>query len=131
MRTKDVAQAIYEGALEKKGTDLSAYLHSTVKFLYRKQLLSKSPQILSDLSKIEDKAEGKIEVTLRSTAPIQTAAKKEITELLEKRYKVRHVAYREIIDPELLGGVRIEIGDDVLDLSLRNKINQLKTFLNK
>lgn len=33
------------------------------------------------------------------------------------------------VDPSLLGGVRIEIGDQVLDGSVRSKINRLKSSL--
>ncbi|OUV99142.1 MAG: hypothetical protein CBD16_08805 [Betaproteobacteria bacterium TMED156] len=47
---------------------------------------------------------------------------------LESKYKKKLEA-EVIVDQSLLGGVRIEIGDKVLDGSIRSRINRLKSSL--
>lgn len=34
------------------------------------------------------------------------------------------------VNPELLGGIRMQIGDQVIDVSLKNRIEQLKNTIN-
>lgn len=51
--------------------------------------------------------------------------KQNITDYLKKTVGANEVHLRTNVDPDLLGGVRIETPDKRLDATLRNRINQL------
>lgn len=123
----DIAHAIYLSINEAKDK-VSAY-KKVVDFLYRKRLLSKSSQILSRLKKIADEKEGKIEAKIKSKNPLGEHAKRELSEVLARRYKVKEVYLKDNIDERLLGGIRVEVGDEIIDLSVKNKLNKLQEHL--
>lgn len=123
----DIAHAIYL-SINEAGDKVSAY-KKVVDFLYRKRLLSKSPQILSRLKKIADEKEGKIEARIKSKNPLGAHTKRELSEVLTRRYKVKEVYLKDNIDERLLGGIRVEVGDEIIDLSVKNKLNKLQEHL--
>ncbi len=53
-------------------------------------------------------------------------AKAAVTDFLKQSSGVKSVQVRETIDPDLLGGVRINTPSDELDATLRRKLTQLK-----
>ncbi|MEJ0002154.1 MAG: F0F1 ATP synthase subunit delta [bacterium] len=131
MTNTEVAQAIYLATKDKKGAELESALESATKFLSRKRLLSKTSEILNTLEEIVNKAEGRIAVNLKSAQKLKEETKKEIAQMLKKHYDAKEFAFVETIEPKVLGGVRIEVGNDVIDLSVKNKIGQLKNYLQR
>ncbi len=59
--------------------------------------------------------------TLRVVHPLPDADKSRIAEILSRHYG-RTVHVNEIVDPEVLGGVHIEIGDDVIDGTIASRV---------
>lgn len=47
---------------------------------------------------------------------------------MEARFNTKLKA-QQIVEPDLIGGVKVEIGDQVLDLSVRGRLNDLRTAL--
>ncbi|KES12336.1 F0F1-type ATP synthase, delta subunit, partial [Snodgrassella alvi SCGC AB-598-P14] len=47
---------------------------------------------------------------------------------MEAHFKSRLKA-RQVVAPELIGGVKVEVGDQVLDLSVQGRLNSLHTAL--
>ena len=47
---------------------------------------------------------------------------------LETKFK-RKIEAKVSIDPELIGGVKVEIGDEVLDASVRGKLEAMAVAL--
>ena len=59
--------------------------------------------------------------TLRVVHPLSDGDKQRIAEILSRQYG-RTVHVNEVIDPEVLGGVHIEIGDDVIDGTIASRV---------
>jgi F-type H+-transporting ATPase subunit delta len=131
MTNNTVAQAIYLVSKDKTGTELSSSLDKIVKFLVRKRLMSKKDAILESLSKIVNKEEGRVVVYLKSVSKLTEETKKDIAELLKKNYSAKEFKFIESLDEKLLGGVRIEVNNEVIDLSIKNKIGQLQEHLKR
>ncbi len=110
---------------------LSASLREVVAFLVQKKLLSKSSQMLIHLEKTINKKEGIMKAKVLSAHPLSAEAKRNLIQNLLKHYSAKEIVLEEAIDPKLIGGVRVEIGDEIIDLTLRNRINQLKNHLTK
>lgn len=52
----------------------------------------------------------------------------DLTAMLKKRFD-SNLEVSTQIDPELIGGVKVEVGDQVLDLSVQGKLNALYTTM--
>lgn len=70
---------------------------------------------------------GIIELTAVSAHKIDDEVRAEIERRVRQLYpQVRHIIINERIDPELIGGVRLELVNQQLDLTVRGKLNQFK-----
>lgn len=71
-----------------------------------------------------------VDVTLRTTFPLELELIEKIKEGLQKRISRSVNLYLEL-DPDLLGGVQLIVGNTVIDGSVRNKLAELKKQLLK
>ncbi len=127
----DIARSIYLGAKDKAGGELSAYLENAVKLLVRRRLMSKAPAILKSMRKLIDIEDGRISAKVSSADPLANQTKHHLIHALMKRYGAKEVILDEVVDPKLLGGFRVEVNDEVLDLSMKNKVDKLQEYLIK
>jgi ATP synthase F1 delta subunit len=125
----NIARAIYAASLETGGKDQSAFLKNVVQFLARKKLLSKSADILNRLNKIMNDTAGRVTVLVRGAEKISDHTKKELKQSLSKRYGGKEIILEERIDEKLLGGLRIEVNDEVIDLTIANRMKKLQDHL--
>ena len=126
---KDIASAIYLTLQGKSGSELAQGLKDVTKFLARKRLLSKSPYILTELGDIIDQSEGRIKVKIKSATKIGDHAMHDIKKELLHKYQAKEIQVIEEHHEKLLGGMRIEVNNEVIDLTLKNKITQLQEYL--
>lgn len=66
--------------------------------------------------------------TVTSAQPIAPAQLERLSTGLSKQYG-RSLRINQIIDPAVLGGIRVQIGDDVIDGSIATKLNDLRLQL--
>ena len=93
------------------------------------QLGKKTGQLDHLLEKIREKIAQKKEMGLARIISKEQLDKKTIEaieEKLEKKYS-RKFELISIVDPEVLGGFKIQIDDEVIDFSWREKLNAIKT----
>ena len=128
---KNLAQAIYESSQGKEGVDLDDVIKRSVTFIRDKNLLSKSKDILEALEGIIDKENGVVKARVSAGHKLGNELEKEIEGIIKRKYKAEKVIIEEKENPKLLGGIKIEVGDEVIDTTLSNKINQLQNYLIK
>ena len=63
-----------------------------------------------------------------SAFPIEPAALADVVAALEKRFK-RKLDATVQVDPALIGGIRVVVGDEVLDTSVKARLEQMKAAL--
>ena len=66
-----------------------------------------------------------VDVTLRTTFPLELDLIKKIKDRIESHLKQKSNLYLEL-DPDLLGGVQVVIGNRIIDGSVRNRLLELK-----
>jgi F-type H+-transporting ATPase subunit delta len=71
---------------------------------------------------------GVAEAVVESAYPLDAAQLAELTEVLQKRFG-RKLTLDVRVDPALIGGVRATVGDEVLDTSVRARLERMKTAL--
>src|SRR3989344_4579621 len=122
----DIAHAIYLSGKGKKGSAQGEVLRNAVSLLSRRRLLSKSQAILASLEKIENKDNGILKAEVWSKDKLDSGTKKELLQILKKKYGDKDFVLVENLDMNLLGGFKIRINDELIDLTLNNKIKKLK-----
>lgn len=66
-------------------------------------------------------------IVVTSAIPLTKEQKDKIIATAEKKYGVSEL--QEVIDPRVLGGLKVRIGSKELDYTVRNKLTQLKLQL--
>lgn len=127
--TKNVAQAIHALIKNKRGSALDQALTNAVEFLAKKNLLSKSKEILQSLEHLIDEDSGIVRAKVESPRELALNTLRELKTLLKKRYKAEDIILDTAEDASLIGGVRIEAKGEVIDLSLKNRVGQLQNYL--
>jgi ATP synthase F1 delta subunit len=125
----NIAEAIYLAS--KDATEEKQFFYKVVRFLARNRLLSKWKDILLSLNKIVNEKEGRVETKVFSRKKLNENTKKEITQFLSKRYGGKTIILNESLDEKLLGGYKIEVNDEVIDLTIKNKLGKLQEYLTR
>lgn len=129
LSSKNLAQTIYQMTLGKTDQDLDNILSDIVKFLHRKRMISKSSEILKKLDKIINQKEGILEIKIIcKKSPPQNVLDK-LSEILRKKYQTQKILLQVEEREDVLGGMKIEIEDEIIDLTFKNRLNQLQNYL--
>ena len=74
------------------------------------------------------KYKGITESVLTTAVKVDARVKKQITDLISDVFKTK-VELKEIVDPEIIGGFILQIDDNYIDASIRNKLRKIKKEL--
>lgn len=129
LSNNDIARAIYLVSKDKTPAELGEINNRIIKFLVRRRLLTKTKNILEKLDEIINKEKEKIVVKVLSAQKLKEELKKELIFFLKERYKAKEIILTEILDGKLFGGIRLEINDEIIDLTVKNKIKKLQEYL--
>lgn len=127
----DIARAIYLASKDKPHSEQASLSKQTVEFLARKHLLGKSEDILARLEKIIHAENGVVVAKVSTAQRLSTKEKHDLGHILAKRYSAKEVKLEEHIDERLLGGFRVEVNDEVIDLTLRDRMDKLQEYLTR
>jgi F-type H+-transporting ATPase subunit delta len=86
------------------------------------------PEIASQFHALRNRAEGQADLLIESAFPLEGSALADLVASLEKKFS-RKLNATVVIAPELIGGVRVTVGDEVLDASVRGRLAQMATAL--
>lgn len=90
--------------------------------------ISVLPEIASQFRALKNARSGSSDAVVYSAFPLEPAALADLTATLEKRFD-RQLNVRVELAPELIGGVRVVVGDEVLDTSVKARLEQMKVAL--
>lgn len=86
------------------------------------------PEIRGHYDELRRQHEGILEARIISALPLDEQQRSELVSRLEARHK-RKVSAAVEVDPRLIGGVRIVIGDKVIDATVRGKLDAMAAAL--
>ena len=90
--------------------------------------LAALPEIARQYEALKNAASGASNATIYSAFPIEGAELADLTARLEQRFKAK-LNVSVVQDSDLIGGVRVVVGDEVLDTSVKARIEQMKQAL--
>ena len=90
--------------------------------------LSVLPEIAAQFRALKNAQSGSSDAVVYSAFPIDGAALVDVKAVLEKRFG-RKLNVAVELQPELIGGIRVVVGDEVLDASVKARLEQMKVAL--
>lgn len=110
------------------GDDLPAEQKNFVRVLVDNERLSVLPEIAHLFEELKSTHEGSKDAEVESAFPMEQAAIDSLVADLERKFNSKIKVTVRVV-PELIGGVRIAIGDEVIDASVRGKLAAMATAL--
>lgn len=93
---------------------------------------NKRVTVLSQISQLFEQLkaqhEGVLEARIVSAFAMESKQLKKLIDDLEQKFK-RKIEAQVSVDPELIGGIKVEIGDEILDASVRGKLEAMAVAL--
>jgi F-type H+-transporting ATPase subunit delta len=86
------------------------------------------PEVAAQYKLLKNQGAGVADAIVYSAFGIDDSALAELTELLQKRFG-RRLNLTVQLAPELIGGIRVAVGDEVLDTSVKARLEQMKAAL--
>jgi len=90
--------------------------------------LSVLPEIAAQFHALVNERSGVSDATVYSAFTIEPAQLPDVVAMLETRFK-RKLNATVQLQPDLIGGIRVVVGDEVLDTSVKARLEQMKAAL--
>lgn len=114
--------------LGRKGLVLNPALQNLLRAVLDNGRLVALPEIAAQYQALVNGTSGVSDAVIESAYAIDAAQLAEVVASLEKRFG-RKLNARVEIQPELIGGIRAIVGDEVLDTSVKARLEQMKVAL--
>ena len=86
------------------------------------------PEIVSQFHLLKNAQSGSSDAVVYSAFALDNAALSDLAATLEKRFH-KKLNLKVELQPELIGGIRVVVGDEVLDTSVKARLEQMKVAL--
>ena len=86
------------------------------------------PEIASQFRALKNAQSGSSDAIVYSAFALEGTALADLAAVLEKRFN-RKLNVKVELEPELIGGVRVVVGDEVLDTSVKARLEQMRAAL--
>ena len=110
------------------GGELDQAQQNFVHTLVENERVELLPEIHALFVRLKNRHEGVRRAHVASAFPLDEAALKALMAQLEPRFQCR-LEPSVSVDPELIGGVKVTVGDEVIDASVRGKLEAMATAL--
>jgi F-type H+-transporting ATPase subunit delta len=110
------------------GNGLDAKVTNLLRAVIDNGRLAALPEIAAQFHALVNRRSGTRDATIHSAFPMDAAALDDVLPALEKRFGGKLVPH-VVVDPSLIGGIRVVVGDEVLDTSVRARLQQMKVAL--
>ncbi|HEY8706759.1 MAG TPA: F0F1 ATP synthase subunit delta [Burkholderiaceae bacterium] len=109
-------------------TPLSDASKNLLRTVIDNRRLAVLPEIALQFHALVNARSGVSDATVYSAFPTEPAALADVVAVLEKRFQ-RKLNATVQVQPELIGGIRVVVGDEVLDTSVKARLEQMKAAL--
>jgi F-type H+-transporting ATPase subunit delta len=122
--TQEAKQHLIEAALG----DLPKLPLNLARLLVRKGRTGLAPEIEEYFKRLVEQREGIARVTARTAVPLSDAEQEALSQAISRQTGQRVILDTQV-DPALLGGVVVQIGDRLVDGSVKGRLEELRERL--
>jgi F-type H+-transporting ATPase subunit delta len=116
------------GVAQQKGVALDTKVANLLRTVLDNGRLAAMPEIAAQFNALVSAQSGVSDAVIESAFPLGPAQVAETTAVLEKRFGRKLNPTVQVV-PELIGGIRVSVGDEVLDTSVKARLEQMKAVL--
>jgi F-type H+-transporting ATPase subunit delta len=110
------------------GATLPSQLAAFLKLVIDNDRLSTLPEVASQFHRLKNDAEGTADCVIESAFTLSDAQVADLIKRLSSKFP-RRLKPHVRVEPQLIGGVRITVGDRVLDSSVRAQLDAMRIQL--
>ena len=126
--TASLVYNVFGDVLLRKGITLTGAVSNLLQAVIDNGRVTVLPEIAAQYRALLNERAGVYDATIATAFPIGDAQLADIMPALEKRFG-RKLKPHVVEDASLIGGIRVVVGDEVLDTSVRARLEQMKTAL--
>jgi F-type H+-transporting ATPase subunit delta len=112
------------------GERIDTVARNLIHLLVHNRRLSVLTEIRESFEQLKLEDEGKLDAKISSAFPMEDAQRDHVVGLLSSRFK-RKINATVTVDPNLIGGIKVEVGDKVWDASVRGRLQIMAATLTK
>jgi F-type H+-transporting ATPase subunit delta len=112
------------------GERIDGIARNLIQLLVHNRRLSVLAEIRERFEQLKLEDEGKLDAKISSAFPMEDAQRSQVVNLLSSRFK-RKINATVTVDPDLIGGIKVEVGDKVWDASVRGRLQTMAATLSK
>jgi len=112
------------------GERIDGVARNLIQLLVHNRRLSLLTEIRALFEQLKLKDEGKLDAKISSAFPMEDAQRNHVVNLLSSRFK-RKINATVIVDANLIGGIKVEVGDKIWDASVRGRLQNMAAALTK
>jgi F-type H+-transporting ATPase subunit delta len=125
---KVTPQQVFDVVSDVARVQLPAAGQNFLRIVIENGRLAAVPEIAHQVRELRNAQAGASDAIVYSAFPISAAQLAELTGTLEKRFgRKLNLTVQE--DASLIGGIRVAVGDEVLDTSVKARLEQMKAAL--
>lgn len=110
-----------EGELGREG-------HNLGKLLIEARATPALPEIREEFDRLDDEATGRVRALATTAVPLSHEDRDRLVSNLARRLQ-KDVRLSSRVDPSILGGLVLQVGDQLIDASIRTRLQQLRRRL--
>lgn len=121
VKKKEIFTSIFR---DKIDVDLFSFLL----MLIDKKRISELTGIILQIEKVDLDSHNQVVAVVKTVVPLNDNERTALTEKLKTKYN-KSIILEEVIDKSIIGGVYVRVGDDVIDGTIKNKIEEMKKLM--
>lgn len=114
---------IFKGHIDEELLSFLLILIEKDRILYLKEKLM-------EMEKIDMERKNTLTGVVKTTVPLTNEEFNNLVSTLEKKYN-KHIILKQVIDEKILGGIYVRVNNDVIDGTVKSKLNELKELMLK
>ena len=124
LRDPRVPMARRRAALDAASKDEPTAVRAILDLLLQRDRIALVPRIALAFGDLVDRREGVAKAKITTSVGLDDAQRGDLVERLERSSGMK-IRATFTVDPSLIGGAKVQVGDRLIDASLRNQLNQL------
>ncbi|MBL8383242.1 MAG: F0F1 ATP synthase subunit delta [Burkholderiales bacterium] len=124
--TPEAIYGVFAGVLK---SPLGPEAQNFLRLVVENDRVAALPEVAAQFAALRNKLEGSAEAEIASAFPLTDAQVADLIGGLAKKFGGLTLKARVKVDPELIGGVRVTVGDEVFDTSVRAQLERMRTTL--
>ena len=119
---------VMAGVAQQRGNALSEHARNFLRTVIDNGRVDALPEVAAQFRTLVNRQSGSSDATVYSAFPMNEASLQGLGASLEKRFgRKLHLTVQQ--DETLIGGIRVVVGDEVLDTSVKARLEQMKAAL--